>query len=136
LATKQPHLDTSLVVVCCCTFSGSASDHCYRCCWFGLLPRRLQGGHSWWRWGEPDNQLQQTHRSSPQGASHTSSTPWGQEDTTLEERKGTLTYVHVLWEGEVWLLSYHDMLPVINYYCFSGAVLVIVVFTSSSGFNL
>ena len=42
LASKQPHLNTSLVVVCCCTFSGSASHHCYGCCWFGLLPRRLQ----------------------------------------------------------------------------------------------
>ena len=99
LASKQPHLNTSLVVVCCCPFSGSASHHCYRCCWFGLLPRRLQWGHSWWKWGEPDNQLQQTHRSSPQGASHTSSTPWRQGDTTLEERRGTLIYVHVLWEG-------------------------------------
>ena len=33
------------------TFSGSAS-HCHCCsCWFGFPPRRLQWGHSWWRWG-------------------------------------------------------------------------------------
>ena len=34
---------------------------------------------------EADNQLQQTHQSSPQGASHTTSTPRGQGDTTLGE---------------------------------------------------
>ena len=52
----------------------------------------------WLQWvdegDEADNQLQQTHWSSPQGgASHTSSTPSGQGDTTLEERRGMLTYV-------------------------------------------
>jgi len=30
------------MVFSCCTFSGTAFPHCYWCCWFGPLLRRIQ----------------------------------------------------------------------------------------------